>query len=86
MGTCSSTKIFFKTSVDAYDGMKLKAILDNLGPILEKHLHDEIETLLDLAVYDSQKLRDLWAQAVKRIHESHDKHRYDTLIVPVHHL
>jgi hemerythrin-like domain-containing protein len=76
----------FKTNADAYDGMELKAILDNLGPILEKHLHEEIKTLLDLAVYDSQKLQDLWGRCEKTAHESHDKYRYDTLIIPVHHL
>ena len=74
----------FKTNANVYDGVALKTILDDFGPILQKHLHEEIDTLLDLAPYDSQKLSDLWERAAKMAHESHDKHRYDCSVVPVH--
>jgi hypothetical protein len=57
--------------------MKLKAILDNLGPTLEKHLLVEIGALLNLAVYDSQKLSDLWSRAEKISQVSHDNYGCD---------
>lgn len=72
----------FKTNADAYDGMTLKAILDNLGPTLEKHLHGEIKTLLDLSLYDSQKLLDLWGRAEKIAKTTQDKYRYAWSITP----
>jgi hypothetical protein len=72
----------FKTNIDAYGGQKLKAILNNFGPTLEKHLHREIQTLLDLAIYDSQNLLDIWNRAEKIAKSSHDRHRYDCPIMP----
>jgi hypothetical protein len=50
----------YGTDAKDYDGEKLKAILDKLGPVLAKHLRAEIATLLDLSKYDSAGVKKLW--------------------------
>lgn len=46
------SKYSTETSVEEYDGVKLRGIVDSFGEILSRHLSDEIETLLELKAYD----------------------------------
>ena len=46
-----------------YDGQKLKGLVEGFAEPLNRHLHDEIETLRALDQYDSEKVR----QAYKRL-------------------
>lgn len=41
-----------ETTAQTYDGMKLRTIIEGFGGKLTKHLTEEIQTLLDLKVYD----------------------------------
>ena len=41
-----------KEGGEGYDGKKAKAMIDRFGPSLEKHMHEEIDTLLALREYD----------------------------------
>ncbi|CZT04722.1 uncharacterized protein RAG0_11084 [Rhynchosporium agropyri] len=45
------------TSVEEYDGLKLRAIVDSFGEVLAKHLSEEIETLLELKAFDEAVMR-----------------------------
>ncbi|KAH8799069.1 hypothetical protein F5884DRAFT_869636 [Xylogone sp. PMI_703] len=49
-----------ETSVEKYDGAKIREILDRVGPVLSQHLNDEINTLLALDTIDSEKLKKAW--------------------------
>ncbi|WEW57290.1 hypothetical protein PRK78_002755 [Emydomyces testavorans] len=71
----------FNTDASAYDGEKLKTILDILGPVLEKHLHAEISTLLDLSKYDSEKLFEVWELVAKKAEAGTDKFRYGVMML-----
>ncbi|EEH35887.1 hypothetical protein PAAG_00210 [Paracoccidioides lutzii Pb01] len=50
----------FQVDAKSYDGKKLQGLLHDLGPVLHKHLTEEIPTLLDLAKYDAKKLEPWW--------------------------
>lgn len=65
----------FNTDVHAYDGEKLMSILDILGPPLEKHLHGEMSTLLDLAKYESETLEKIWGGTSSKAAAAADKFR-----------
>ncbi|EEP81667.1 predicted protein [Uncinocarpus reesii 1704] len=56
----------FNTDASSYDGETLKGILEILGPVLEKHLHAEIPTLLDLGQYDTKALMGAWEFVSKK--------------------
>jgi hypothetical protein len=65
----------YGTDAKDYDGEKFKEILDNLGPVLAKHLRAEISTLLDLAKYDSAGLYKLWLDVDRKAVAHLDKTR-----------
>lgn len=49
-------------TVEEFDGSKVRLILDRIGPVLERHLSDEIATLLALDKYDSMKVKKTWVE------------------------
>lgn len=49
-----------ETTVEEYDGAKLRAIVDSFGETLTKHLTEEIETLLDLKTFDAPTMKKLY--------------------------
>lgn len=51
---------------DDYDGQKIRSLIDVFAGSLTQHLHDEIETLRALDVYDSERIR----QAYRRFEKS----------------
>jgi hemerythrin-like domain-containing protein len=61
-----------ETSPENYDGQRLKDIIDSFGKILEKHLHDEIPTLLSLHHLDAKKMKQVWARAEKAAQANND--------------
>lgn len=46
-----------------YDGGRIRSLIENFAEPLTQHLHDEIETLRGLDIYDSGRIR----QAYKRL-------------------
>jgi hemerythrin-like domain-containing protein len=65
----------FETSRDTYDGQKLKDIIDSFGKIVERHLHDEIPTLLSLHYLDAKKMKEIWAKTEKAAHAGVDPYK-----------
>ncbi|KAF2430680.1 hypothetical protein EJ08DRAFT_216005 [Tothia fuscella] len=55
-------KYALETRIEEYNAGDLRAIIDNFGDILQTHLNDEIDTLLDLKHYDSGELKACWAE------------------------
>jgi hypothetical protein len=49
-----------------FDGQKIRSLIDDFAGPLTRHLHDEIETLRGLNVYDSGRIR----QAYRRFEKS----------------
>ena len=49
-----------------YDGQKIRSLIEDFAEPLTRHLHDEIETLRALDVYDSGRIR----QAYQRLEKS----------------
>ena len=46
-----------ETNAEEYDGMILRGILDDFSHILQQHLAEEIETLLELSYCDGSQLK-----------------------------
>jgi hemerythrin-like domain-containing protein len=46
--------------VESYDGMKLRGVIDDFGGKLTQHLTEEIQTLLELRIYDGPALKNTW--------------------------
>ncbi|KAK3181491.1 hypothetical protein K4F52_007201 [Lecanicillium sp. MT-2017a] len=67
-------KYVFNTSAQQYDGNKLRSLLDSFGKIVEKHLHNEIPTLLDLHRYDAKKLGAIGQELGRRFSQGSDKY------------
>ncbi|GFF58710.1 hypothetical protein IFM46972_11184 [Aspergillus udagawae] len=65
----------YDTPADRYDGTKLQAILDEFGKPLEKHMHNEISTLLNLKDYDAVKLKEVIASLGKQFAKAGDLFR-----------
>jgi hemerythrin-like domain-containing protein len=65
----------FSTSAANYDGPALKALLEGFGGAVEKHLHNEIPSLLDLQRYDASKLQAIAKELGRRFAASSDKHK-----------
>ncbi len=55
------------STLEQYDGMKIRALVDGFGEILRVHLNDEIPTLLALNKYGGEKLKEAWDMLEKRI-------------------
>jgi hemerythrin-like domain-containing protein len=49
----------------AYDGAKLRALVEAFAEPLTQHLHDEVETLRALDKYDSERIRQAYKQLEK---------------------
>ena len=50
----------------AYEGQKIRTLIEDFAEPLTQHLYDEIETLRALDVYDSERIR----QAYQRLEKS----------------
>lgn len=48
------------TAPEDYSSDKRKSIIDGLGPTLQEHLVDEIDTMLTLKKFDSEGLMKVW--------------------------
>jgi hemerythrin-like domain-containing protein len=59
-------KYVSETSADAYDGQTFQRLLEGFGKSVEKHLHNEIPTLIALKDYDSSKMKKIAADLGKR--------------------
>lgn len=70
----------FNTKPEDFDGEELRRILDSFGHILDEHLHAEIKTLLDLHIYDSQKLMEVWKKTEKVALSQLDDYRHGPLV------
>lgn len=46
--------------VEDYDGLELRRIIDSFGGTLTQHLTDEIQTLLELKIYDGPALKKVY--------------------------
>lgn len=53
-------KYALETKIEDYTADDLRAVIDSFGTILQTHLNEEIETLLSLDKYDSDKLKACW--------------------------
>ncbi len=49
-----------------YDGRKIRSLIEDFAEPLSRHLHDEVETLRALDIYDSKSVR----QAYQRLEKS----------------
>lgn len=56
------------TSAGDYSGTKLRAIIDDFGPILTQHLAEEIDTLLALDKYGGKQVLKLWHDFEDHLH------------------
>jgi hypothetical protein len=65
----------YGTTPEEYDGDKLSQLLSSFGKIVEKHLHNEIPTLLDLHRYDAKKLGAIGQELGQRFSKATDKFR-----------
>lgn len=50
----------YNTTAKDYDGNQLKLLIDEFGSVVTQHLHDEIQSLLDLKTLDSAELLKIW--------------------------
>jgi len=50
-----------------YDGQKIRSLIVEFAEPLTQHLHDEIETLRGLDVYDSARVRQAYQQLEKAL-------------------
>lgn len=66
----------FNTEADKYDGSTLHSIIESFGFLVEKHLHNEIASLYDLHVIESNTLKALWNDIEKNYQPNFDKYRY----------
>jgi hemerythrin-like domain-containing protein len=64
-GLAALKKYAEETSPDQYDGYKLRAIIDEFGVVLQRHLTDEIQTLLSLKNQPSHLIH----QALEETHK-----------------
>lgn len=71
----------FETDPKVYDGPQIKSLIDRLGPLLQKHLHNEISTLLDLHVVGSAALKGVFSNAERGTSGGmHDLFKYAAVI------
>lgn len=71
----------FETDPKDYDGPQMKSLIDRLGPLLQKHLHNEISTLLDLHVVGSAALKGVFSNAERGTSGGmHDLFKYAAVI------
>ena len=50
-----------------YDGQKIRSLIDVFAEALTQHLHDEVETLRALDVYDSERIRHAYRRFEKSL-------------------
>lgn len=74
-------KYVFETKAEDYDGQTLLDLITTCGPLIEKHLHNEIPTMIELFGSDEKKLRDVWKQLEKRVFATQDNYRHIPLAV-----
>ena len=58
-----------KVTVEEFDGMKLRGIVDRFGEKLVLHLREEIVTLMGLERFGGEKLRKSWADLEVKVQE-----------------
>jgi hypothetical protein len=49
-----------ENGIEKFDKVKFVQLIDSFGPLLAKHLADEIETLLDLEKYDIKAIKEAY--------------------------
>jgi hypothetical protein len=54
-----------KSGSEQYDGQKVRELIDGFGPILLKHLEDEIGTLVELEQFDKVDWKGFNARIIK---------------------
>ncbi|KAJ3549664.1 hypothetical protein NM208_g389 [Fusarium decemcellulare] len=62
-----------------YDGQKIKNLIEAFGKVLTQHLHDEIETLRGLDVYNSERIRKAYQRFEKELMNT-DNYRIGPLV------
>lgn len=68
-------KYIFETTAADYDGQTFKTLLEAFGKALEKHLHNEIPTLINLKDYDASAVQKISKEAGKRFANVGDRFR-----------
>ncbi|RFU28670.1 hypothetical protein B7463_g7680, partial [Scytalidium lignicola] len=58
-------KYVFDTGPTDFDGKGLQSLIEGFRLLLQKHLHSEIATMLDLHVADSKVLKNVWKRVAK---------------------
>jgi hemerythrin-like domain-containing protein len=66
-GLAELAKYAKETTVEEYDAMQLRKIIDRFGPILATHLTDEIQTLLDLRKFDGPALMKVYMKLEEEV-------------------
>ncbi|KAL1955225.1 hypothetical protein VTO42DRAFT_8884 [Malbranchea cinnamomea] len=66
----------FGTDPKDYDGETLKAAILALGPLVEKHLHNEVAPLYDLHRIESTALKSLWKTVQQNHQPDFDMYRH----------
>lgn len=56
-----------ETTPETYDGVEVRRIVDGFGGVLERHLGEEIESLLSLDEYGGEKLKGAWEEVDRRV-------------------
>jgi len=62
-----------ETTPETYNAEKLRSIISSFAMILQQHLHAEIETLLSLKNYDSDRLISCWHAVHEHVLKNCDK-------------
>lgn len=70
----------FDTKPEDFSPQELRRILDSFCYILSEHLHEEIPTLLDLHIYDSDALMKIWKTTEKAALSQLDNYRHGPLM------
>jgi hypothetical protein len=52
---------------EAYDGLKIRSLIEDFAEPLTRHLHEEIETLRALDMYDSGRIRQAYQRFEKTL-------------------
>jgi hypothetical protein len=62
-----------------YDGIKLKNLVEAFAEPLVQHLHDEIDTLRSLDVYDSARVRQAYKHLEKKLMDTDNVSAFFTI-------
>jgi hypothetical protein len=74
-------KYVFETKANDYDGETLRVLVTTCGHLIEKHLHNEISSLIELYGCDEKKLGDIWNRLEERVFAKQDNRRHVPLLI-----